>query len=130
MGYVINKATDYPRLGATNCFQKMVDGQIVDLTKKEAMNTEIQDVNEKIFLLAHSTNVTTSSLAETLGYLSDTEISNELLSGGMNVPEDLDDMTTLVLDDICRLGMELRNKSGEEFIIILEEFKYFWRAGQ
>ena len=127
MWYVINKATDDPRLGATSRVQKVVDGVTMELTEKEAMNTEIQQVTEKRFLLAHSANVTGTSLVEKLGYLSDTEFAEEFLSGNTPVPDDVDDTTTMVLNEIARLGLEMRTSKGTEFVITAAQFKWYWR---
>ena len=125
--YVINRALDDPRLGATLKVQKMVNGEVTAITDKEDMNAEIQQVTEKRFDLAHSAKISLSSLKDKLGYLSDTEFAKELLDGSVDIPSDVDDTTTLVLEEIGRLGMEIQHEDGQKFTITPEQFKYFWR---
>ena len=127
MWFTINRSLDDPRLGATMKVQKVVNGEVVEIDNKEAMNAEIQLVTEKRFDLAHSAKITLSSLQEKLGYLSDTEFAKELLGGEAVIPADVDETTTMVLEEIGRLGMEIQNEDGQKFTITPTQFKYFWR---
>ena len=52
-----------------------------------------------------------------LGYLLDTEVTNELLWGKMDIPDDVYGTTTLVLNKICCLGMDLENEKEDRFSI-------------
>ena len=48
------------------------------------------------------------------------------MEGSYEIPDDLDDATTLILEEIGRLGVQLTN--GEITIEITpEEFQYFWK---
>ena len=80
-----------------------------------------------IFDLVHSTNISLSSLKEKLQYPSNKEFAKELLDGTAEIPDDVDDTTALVLKEIGRLGMEVKHESGQKFVILPEQFKYFWR---
>lgn len=95
----INFSTDDPRPGATTHVQReVVDGTIENIEDKEEMEAEIQKVTELRFDYAHSAKITLSSLSEKLGYLSDTEFAEQLLSGTAEIPDDVDDTTALVLE--------------------------------
>ena len=82
---------------------------------------------EQRFDLAHSAPITMSSLAEKLGYLSDTEFAQQLLSGQVEIPSDVDDTTAIVLEEIVRLGMTVKSFAGEKVIITPEKFRHYWR---
>ena len=78
------------------------------------------------FQLAAEAPISSSTLLEQLGYLGDTEIAQQLVEGRYELPEDLDDATTLLLQEIGRVGIQLTN--GEVKIDISpEEFQYFWK---
>jgi hypothetical protein len=47
--------------------------------------------------------------------------------GTYEIPSDMDPATTLILEEIGRLGVKLVNKEGTEVIITLEDFKIFWK---
>ena len=71
-----------PDCGATDHVQCVhLDSSIKDITDPEEMNAKIQYVTEQRFDLTHSAQITMSSLAKKLGYLSDTEFAQQLLSG-------------------------------------------------
>lgn len=124
----INRSVDDPRLGATDHVQRLRrDGTIENITDKDAMNAEIQYVTEQRFDLAHSAPITMSSLATKLGYLSDTEFAKQLLGGHVNIPSDVDDTTTLVLEEIAKIGMTVETLSGDELVITPEKFRHYWK---
>ena len=80
MRRAINQSADDTRLGETDHVQRMCpDGSIKDITDPEEMNVEIQYVTEQRFDLAHSAQITMSSMANKLGYLPNTEFA--FLSG-------------------------------------------------
>ena len=95
----------------------MVNGRVVDIENKKEMNTEIQEVAEKQFGQAYSTKITLSSLQQKMGYLSDTDFSKKLLDGIVDIPDDVDNSTVLVLEEIDRLGMSIKNEDGQQFTI-------------
>ena len=55
-----------------------------------------------------SAPITMSSLREKLGFLLDTEFANNLLSGKVDIPDDVDDVTAMILREICRLFQTLQ----------------------
>jgi hypothetical protein len=83
------------------------------------MNGEIQQVTEQRFDLSMSATITMPFLWEKLGFLSDTKFTTNLLSGSVDIPEDEDDVTELVLREIICLFSTLR--SGNQEINLGEE---------
>jgi hypothetical protein len=47
--------------------------------------------------------------------------------GTYEIPSDMDPATTMILEQIGRLGVKLVNKEGTEIIITPEDFKIFWK---
>ena len=55
----------------------------------------------------------------------DTELAAQIVEGKFEAPDELDDATCLILEEIGRLGVQLTN--GEVTITITkEEFQIFW----
>jgi hypothetical protein len=85
----INWAIDDPSLGAVPFVQREEQGEIVDIYKMQAMNTEIQEVTKQRFDRSMSAPITMTSLRGRHGFLSD-----------VHIPSDVDATTTLVLEEI------------------------------
>jgi hypothetical protein len=62
-----------------------------------------------------------------LRYLSDKSLAKAIITGTYEIPLDMDPATTLILEEIGRLGVKLVNKEGTKFIITPEDFKIFWK---
>jgi hypothetical protein len=78
------------------------------------------------FHLANSAPICQGLLAEQLGLLADTEAAQRILDGTYEAVPDVDNVTTLLLQEIGRLGCMLTN--GEVLIeITAEEFQEYWR---
>ena len=85
----------------------------------------IFDENEYRFQLANNAPISKTLLLERLGYLVDTELAAQIVEGKFEAPDELDDATCLILEEIGRLGVQLTN--GEVTITITkEEFQIFW----
>jgi len=123
----ISYAVDDPKLGAITYVQKKKEGEIIELREQQAMVTEIQEVTEVRFDLAHSAKISLSSVGKKLGYLSDTAFAQELLGGKVEIPNDVDATTTLVLEEIAKVGMMMQTQDGEKIIIAPEQFKRYWK---
>jgi hypothetical protein len=67
-----------------------------------------------------------SLLGEKLRYLADEEIAKQIITGTYEIPVTLDPATTLVLEEIGRMGVKMINGEGEEIIISPKDFKDFW----
>ena len=118
----INCAVDEPRLGAIRKVQRIEGGVKVEIGDKEEMEHEIQVVTEHRFDLAHSAPATASSLVEKLGYLSNTDFADLFVRGKASVPDDVDEKTKLIMEEIARLGMGLETFDGEQTVMTKEKF--------
>jgi hypothetical protein len=96
----INQAIDKPSLGAIPLVQKMEDGEVINITETEEMNKEIQDVTEKRFDLSMIAPITMTLLCKKLGFLSDTNFAISLLQGNVHTPDDIDNVTTTVIEKL------------------------------
>jgi hypothetical protein len=81
----------------------MEDREVIDITETEEMNKKIQEVTEKRFDLLMSAPITMSLLREKLGFLSNTDFAISLLQGDDHIPDDVDDVTTTVIEKIIQL---------------------------
>jgi len=81
---------------------------------------------EKRFDLSMSAPITMSSLRTRLGFLSDTDFTNSLLTGDVHIPWDVDDVTATVLEEVIRLFGLLREGHGV-VDITADHFRYYWR---
>ena len=124
MWKAINQSVDDDaRLGATDDLQRMrPNGSIEDITDPEEMNTEIQYVMEQRFDLAHSIQITMSFVADKVGYLSDTEFAQQLLSGQVAILLNVGDTTAIVQKEIAGPGMIIQSFVGERLVITLKKF--------
>ena len=67
------------------------------------------------------------TLGTKLKYLSDKEVARSTTEGTYNIPTDLDDATKLILEEIGKMGMKIRNEEGQEIVITPEDFIRFWK---
>jgi hypothetical protein len=125
----INRAIDDPSLGAVPFVQRMENGHVIDIQEVDKMNREIQVTTEKRFDLWMSTPITMSSLRECLGFLSNTEFVMNMLRGGVHIPADVDDATTIVIEEIMRLFQAL-HKGHAQVSLEAAEFGYYWKRVQ
>ena len=108
--------------------ERVVDGVKETYVAKEDMEQAIQTETEYRFQLAHSAKIHSSSLAYQLGYLSDTEVAKQILEGTYEIPDDIDDATALILDEIARIGMEIVSHDREKITITPEDFCRYWKG--
>ncbi len=121
----INRALNNPSLGAVPFVQRMEGGRVVDVMETEAMNTEIQVVTEQRFDLSMSAPITVSSLREKLGFPSNTDFARSLLNGEVHVPPDVDNVTTIVIEEIQWLFQTF--KGGYSEITLRDDnFCFYW----
>jgi len=128
MWYFINRSQKDPRSKAVRIVQQVSakDGAIKDSTTKEDTEDFIFAENEYRFQLANDTPISGTKLIEQLGYLVDFDIAQQIVEGSSEIPDELDDATALILEEMGRIGVQLSN--GEVTIkIIAEEFQYFWK---
>ena len=106
---------------------KDIDGQLQKNETQEDMVKCIEEETEFRFLLAHIAKITGTTLAEKLGYLSDAQIAEALIKGDIPIPDDVDDVTALILTKISKVGLELIAGTDERVTVSPADFKRFWR---
>ena len=67
------------------------------------------------------------ALGVKLRYLSDEEVARSIIEGTYDIPTDLDNATKLILEEIGKMGMKIRNNEGQEIVITPEDFIRFWK---
>jgi hypothetical protein len=100
--------------------------EVVDIVETEEMNAEIQRVTEQRFDLSMSASITMSSLQEKLGFLSDTKFATNLLSGDVEILDNVDNVTAMILREIICLFQTLHSEH-QEITLGEEKFRYYWR---
>ncbi len=76
--------------------------------------------------MAAEASISNTRLIEQLGYLVDSEIAQQLIEGTYDIPDEVDNATALVLEEIGQVGVQLTN--GDVTIEITpKEFQHFWR---
>ena len=53
-----------------------------------------------------------------------------LIAGTMDIPDDVDDVTALIIDEISQLGMKLVAGNGEEIPVSPDDFKRYWKQAR
>lgn len=91
------------------------------------MCEEIQNVTEQRFALAESAPVTHSSLQQEVGFLADTEFALALVTGSTPIPADIDQSTTLVIEEMQRLWKTKGQERFQAFRISPSDYRHFWK---
>lgn len=123
----IKRVADPPRLGAITKVQREGENGIEDITNMEEMCEEIQSVTERRFELAESAPATDSSLRTSVGFLADTEFAYRLVSGLEPIPDDVDEFTKIVIEEMQRLWSAEGHEHFLAFEIKVEDYLHFWR---
>ena len=88
-------------------------------------NTEQEDrvscVHKKTWF---RTNITDTTLAKILRYLSDAQVVEALITGKMDIPNNVNDTTALILDESTRLGTKVNN--GDKVTVSPKYPKHYW----
>ena len=58
------------------------------------------------------------TLGAKLRYLSDKEVARSIIGDTYDIPAGLDDATKLTVEAIGIMGMKIRNKEGQELVIM------------
>ena len=127
MWYLITRTTKGPRSPAVLKTQCIIDGKRVQFEDKEGVVDSIQRETEFCFILAHSAPISKSYLAEKLRYLSDEQIAMDIILQKYEIPDTLDEATTLILREIGKMGMKIVTGDGRQLTVTPSDFKKFWR---
>jgi hypothetical protein len=119
-------AINDPSLGAVPFVQRMEQGEVIDIYDAEEMNQEIQVTMEKRFDLSMSAPITMTSLRERLGFSLDTDFAMSMLWGEVHIPANVDNASTIVIEEIIRLFQAL-HKGHAKVSLGADEFRYYWR---
>jgi hypothetical protein len=65
-------------------------------------------------------------LIDQLGYLGDSKIAQKIIKGTFDIPDEIDNATTLILEEIGKIGVQLSN-GKVKIEITKEELQNFWR---
>ncbi len=95
-------------MAKANLVQRQEGDKIVNILKEGAMVREIQSVTEKRFKLADSTPVNKLSLCHSVGFCTSTDYAKDLLQGKILIPFDLDDTTTILVEEVQHLYAKLK----------------------
>ncbi len=97
----IKMAIGKPNSGAITKVQKVINGKIVDITKVNEMNAEIQEASRERFTLALQAPIQRSSLKERVGTCGETEFARQLLMDNTNIPADVDEATKSLIEEMA-----------------------------
>ena len=126
MWFGINRSMKDARGRATMIVQKvMPDGTTVESTSQDDTERMIFEETECRFQLAMDAPISSSDLIHHLGHLADTDVAKKIVEGNFDFPEELDEATVAVLEEIGRIGVELTN-GVISIVISPEEFRHFW----
>jgi len=85
--------------------------------------------NECRFQLKNNAPISQTKLIYQLGYIGDSTIAQQIMEGTFGIPDEINDATVLILEEIGRIDVKLSN--GEITIdITKEEFQHFWKRVQ
>ena len=107
--------------------QRVINGRTETYTGQHDVETAIQKECEIRFTLAHRAPIMKTYLAKKLRYLNDEELARSILDGTFEIPDDMDDATALILEEIGKMGLKIINGEGKEIIITPEDFVKFWK---
>jgi len=125
MWYWINHTQKDPRCGTFHVVQRVVDGILQESDGQEETEDFIFEEMEVRFQLAAKAPISKTKLIKQLGYLGDSEIAKQLIEGHLQIPDEIDDATALILEEIGKIGI-LTNREVT-IDITPEEFQYFWK---
>jgi hypothetical protein len=125
MWYVIKRMVKDPQSPCVLKVQRVINGKTHKYKVQEDVENAIQQECGIRFSLAHSAPIMSTLLGKCLRYLSDESLAKAMITGTYEIPLDMDPATTLILEEIGRLGVKLVNKEGTEIIITPEDIKSF-----
>ena len=112
MWFQIGRAMKGPRGGATMTVQKMTaDGLVKESTTQGETEEVIFKETGYRFQLAMDAPISSTDLLSNLGNLADMEISQQMIEGTFDIPEEIDKATTIILEKIGSMGIEMTNGS-------------------
>ena len=127
MWYKIKRMVKDPGSPQVLRVQRIENRHVCEYNKKEEVEQVVQEECEVRLNLADKAPVIKHALANKLRYLEDEEIAKTIVEGTYEVPTDLDEATTYILQEIGSTGMEIQNEEEEEIIITPDDLRRFWK---
>ena len=93
-------------------------------TKEEAAQFIFDETGLR-FQLAKDAPLSKTLLINDLGYLANTDTASQIINGTFPIPDEVDDITTIILEEIGRIG-GLTQSGGIDYTVSLDDFRYFW----
>ncbi len=119
MWFFINRSQKDPRCGAFHQVKRIVNGVEKESEGQVECEDFIFEENEFRFQLAAEAPISSTKLIEQLGYLGNSEVAQQLIEKKFDIPDEIDDATALILEEIGNIGVQLTN--GEVTIEITPE---------
>ena len=116
-----------PRSSQVLKVQRLEHGVVCEYTSKEDIEEVVQEECKSRFTLAHNAPIMKHSLAGKLRYLEDMDIARAIVDGKYDIPPELDEATRYILQEIGRMGKEIRKGEGHEITFTTEDFQTFRR---
>ena len=92
--------------------QKMTaDVLVKESTTQEETEEMIFEETEYRFQLAIDAPISSTDLLSKLGNLTDTEIAQQIIEGTFDIPEEIDEATAEILEEIGSMGIKMTNGS-------------------
>ncbi len=106
--------------------KKMEGDTVIKSTSQEEMENFIIKEIEFRFQLTTESPISSTKLIDQLGYLGNNKITQKLVEGKFDIPEEIDDTTALILEEICKSGVKLTNREVT-IDVTPDDFKYLWK---
>ena len=117
----IKYAIGKPHMGAVTKVQKIVNGEIVNITNVEDMNREIQEASRERFTLAYQAPIQQSSIKDRTGSCSETNYARQLLTREVKIPQDMDEATNSLIEEMADLWT---NMCDRHVTPVITEYNY------
>ena len=125
--FQIRRAMKAPQGRATMMVQKMTtSGLVKESTTQEETEEMIFGERKYRFQLSMNAPILSTDLIEKLGNFADTKIAQQIIEGIFDTPDEIDEATAEILDEIGSIGIQLTN-SSISINIIPEEFRQYWK---
>ena len=124
MWFKINRSQKDARGKPIIVAQKAGREGVFESTTQEETEDLIFEENKIRFQLATEAPIKGTARINQLGYLADTEVARQIVSGTHDIPDEVDDKTTQRLEEIGRIGARMRHRSVS-VEITTEEFCIF-----
>ena len=92
------------RSNAVTRVERIENGEVVEYTDQEQLEQVVREETQSRFTLAAQSPLCNGLLGEQLGYIADTAVAQSILEGTFVPPENVSDVTILVLEEISRIA--------------------------